>query len=177
MGCVTDSERTTTFNQLSQRQRDVLSLIAFRKTTKEIATDLRVSQTRIDQHIRALKDAIGVETLAQLAEFFHSLEHTKSPLGISTLGTSQVVHPTFPTHQSPRVEADRVVFEDAGAHDASALWSFEREPQVVPEALDGDWAVLRRLAFIVAVAIAIPVAGIVIISATAELSNLLWAAG
>ena len=40
---------------LSERQRQVLSLIDQRLTIKEIAGELRISETRVNQHIDTLK--------------------------------------------------------------------------------------------------------------------------
>lgn len=52
--------------QLTERQRAVIERIDRRMPIKLIAQELGVSVTRINQHIRALKDIYGAESLNEL---------------------------------------------------------------------------------------------------------------
>lgn len=53
---------------LTERQQAVMELIDRRVPIKVIAQDLGVSETRINQHIRALKDIYRAESLNELVE-------------------------------------------------------------------------------------------------------------
>ena len=55
---------------LTERQKDVMEKIDLRVPIKVIARELKVSETRINQHIRALKNTYKVETLGGLVEAY-----------------------------------------------------------------------------------------------------------
>ncbi|MEP2735696.1 MAG: LuxR C-terminal-related transcriptional regulator [Erythrobacter sp.] len=55
---------------LTDRQRAVMERIDRRVPIKVIAQELGISETRINQHIRALKDAYQAENLNQLVELY-----------------------------------------------------------------------------------------------------------
>src|SRR3546814_12649366 len=55
---------------LTERQRSVLERIDRRMPIKVIAQELGVSETRINQHIRILKDIYQVESLNELVEVY-----------------------------------------------------------------------------------------------------------
>ena len=55
---------------LTKRQQAVIERIDRRAPIKVIANDLGVSETRINQHIRALKDIYKAESLADLVEAY-----------------------------------------------------------------------------------------------------------
>ena len=55
---------------LTERQLFVLERIDRRIPIKVIANDLGVSETRVNQHIRALKDFYKVESLNELVECY-----------------------------------------------------------------------------------------------------------
>lgn len=54
--------------ELTDRQRDVMQRIDRRMSIKVIAQDLGMSETRVNQHIRALKDIFQTENLPELVE-------------------------------------------------------------------------------------------------------------
>ena len=53
---------------LTERQQAVMERIDRRMPIKVIAQELGVSETRINQHIRALKDIFEAESLGELVE-------------------------------------------------------------------------------------------------------------
>lgn len=57
---------------LTQRQRAVMERIDRRVPIKVIAQELGVSETRINQHIRALKDIYEADNLGDLVESYRS---------------------------------------------------------------------------------------------------------
>ena len=52
---------------LTPRQREVLERIVQRQTLKEIASDLGLSESAINQHVRELKRKLQVNSLSELA--------------------------------------------------------------------------------------------------------------
>ncbi|MGY6551239.1 MAG: hypothetical protein ACXIT4_05000 [Erythrobacter sp.] len=63
-----------TIRPLTQRQRAVMERIDRRIPIKVIALELGVSDTRINQHIRALKDIYGAASLSELVENYRISE-------------------------------------------------------------------------------------------------------
>lgn len=63
---------------LTQRQRFVMERIDRRVPIKVIAQDLGVSETRINQHIRVLKDIYEADNLGDLVEFYRADIRAKS---------------------------------------------------------------------------------------------------
>ncbi len=56
-------------NDLTSRQREVLQLIAEGKTSREIATALKISPKTVEFHKRALMDQTGLRTTAELTRY------------------------------------------------------------------------------------------------------------
>lgn len=63
---------------LTQRQRSVMERIDRRVPIKVIAQDLGVSETRINQHIRVLKDIYEADNLGDLVECYRADIRAKS---------------------------------------------------------------------------------------------------
>lgn len=57
---------------LTERQQAVMERIDRRVPIKVIAQELGVSETRVNQHIRALKDSFEAESLGDLVERYRS---------------------------------------------------------------------------------------------------------
>jgi len=57
---------------LTPRQREVIERIDRRMPIKLIANELGISPSRVNQHIRALKDRFGAESLAELVEAYRA---------------------------------------------------------------------------------------------------------
>jgi len=58
--------------KLTERQRAVLERVDQRVPIKIIAADLNVSEARINQHIRALKDKFSVESMSDLVASYRA---------------------------------------------------------------------------------------------------------
>lgn len=170
--------------RLTDRQRAVMERIDRRVPIKVIAQELGVSETRVNQHIRALKDVYDAGSLGELVENYRA---TLSPEvseddAENTLRTtpdadllksyseaayiiSQLNPATDLTELSGRDDPGRLVLSDAMPLIEQAPWLRPGEPKVVPGVLDGEHAVMLRLGVIVGIASGILAA--VILAATA----------
>ncbi len=167
--------------KLSDRQREVLERIDRRVPIKVIAGDMGVSEARINQHIRALKDKFEVESMNELVECFRGDNATKSggkpaadtPYRNSLYTKSQLPdEPIFPD-QRDRNDPGEIIFSDAHHVLIEAPWTGTREPVVVPPFLDGENAVWARLLAMVALAFGIVAAVILVVSAAVTVSDVL----
>ena len=68
---------------LTDRQRSVMERIDRRVPIKVMAQELGISETRVNQHIRALKDIYGTESLNELVEVYRRDRNGDAPDGAS----------------------------------------------------------------------------------------------
>lgn len=180
--------------RLTDRQRAVMERIDRRVPIKVIAQELGVSETRINQHIRALKDVYQAGSLGDLVENYRATIPPSEPTEAAEnpaekdLGsaadkalfnplseaayTKYQVNPAsdFPDLSS-RDDPGRLVLSDTLSLIEQAPWLRPGEPRVVPGMLDGDHAVLFRLGAIVGIASGILAAVILSITAATALSE------
>lgn len=162
---------------LTERQRAVMERIDRRVPIKVIANELSVSETRINQHIRALKDIYSAESLNELVETYRAAEglddSSDQAFSNSVYIKNQVEdkHPGGKDHG--RVDLGEIVFSDALPFDRVAPWEPLTEPRVVPGVLDGDHAVLMRLAVIIGIAFGILAAVVLMVTAAMAISEAL----
>ncbi len=176
--------------RLTDRQRAVMERIDRRVPIKVIALELGVSETRINQHIRALKDYYDAGSLGDLVENYratlppqiaeHSPENDLSDGADTALlkpfsqaaYTKNQIHPaTDLADFADRDDPGRLVLGDAMPLIQQAPWLRPGEPRVVPGVLDGEHAVLLRLGAIVGIASGILAAVILAITAAKTLSD------
>ena len=176
--------------RLTDRQRAVMERIDRRVPIKVIAQELGVSETRINQHIRALKDFYDAGSLGDLVDNYRATlapdtveEPTESDLGRSAdtgllkpfsevAYTKTQINPAahFPDF-GQRDDPGRLVLSDAVPLIEQAPWLTPAEPRVVPGVLDGEHAVLLRLGVMVGIASGILAAVILTIAAVRTLSD------
>ena len=162
---------------LTERQRDVLQRIDKRMPIKVIAADLDVSEARINQHIRALKDKFEVETMGELVACYRSLSDNisedQNPYRKPLYRKSELPSdPIFPD-QASRVDPGEIVLSDSHHVLIDAPWTGSRDPVVVPSFLDGKNAVLTRIGAMIGIAFVIVVAIILVVSAAVTVSEVL----
>lgn len=176
--------------RLTDRQRAVIERIDRRVPIKVIAQELGVSETRVNQHIRALKDVYEAASLGELVENYRATlapEISDDPAE-NILGTvpdtgllkpyseaayiiSQVNPAADLTELSGRVDPGRLVLSDAMPLIEQAPWLRPGEPRVVPGVLDGEHAVMLRFGVIVGIASGILAAVILAATAARTLSD------
>jgi len=172
--------------RLTDRQRAVMERIDRRVPIKVIAMDLGVSETRINQHIRALKDFYEAGSLGELVENFRAAEPpepTDAPANEADgeLAPERVY--SEPAYTKSQVNPDPDLVEFGGRDDPGHLvlsdamplieqapWLRPGEPKVVPGVLDGEHAVLFRLGAIVGIASGLFAAVILAVTAAMTLS-------
>lgn len=175
--------------RLTDRQRAVIERIDRRVPIKVIALELGVSETRINQHIRALKDFYDAGSLGDLVDNYRATlspeaaeASVENDLGISPDAAllrpfSEVAYINSQINPVPdladfseRDDPGQLVLSDAMPLIQQAPWLRPGEPKVVPGVLDGEHAVLFRLGAIVGIASGILAAVILAVTAAMTLS-------
>lgn len=175
--------------RLTDRQRAVMERIDRRVPIKVIAAELGVSETRINQHIRALKDFYDAASLGELVENYRATLSPEAadaatqndretvpdtellkPFSEPAYTNSQINVPTDLTDFGGRDDPGQLVLSDAMPLIEQAPWLQAGEPRVVPGVLDGEHAVLLRLGAIVGIATGILASVILVVTAAMTLS-------
>ena len=173
---------SATSRPLTDRQRDVLERIDRRVPIKVIAQELGVSETRINQHIRALKDIFGASSLNELVVKYRASMTVSEPEAEAEIekALSEVAYIKKQLQDLPervdlesRVDEGELVMNDAMPLLEQAPWLRPGEPKVVPGVLDGEHAVLLRLAAIVGIAFGFLAAIILMVTASMSISEVL----
>lgn len=176
--------------RLTDRQQAVMERIDRRVPIKVIAQELGVSETRINQHIRALKDIYDAASLGELVENYRATiapsdADAQASAEASGLSAAEVfgpfsevaynkkqINPALdPVFLSGRDDPGRLVMSDAMPLIDQAPWLKPGEPRVVPGVLDGEHAVLFRLGAIVGIASGILAAVVLTVVAAVTLSE------
>ncbi|MEP5938058.1 MAG: hypothetical protein ABJ239_07010 [Erythrobacter sp.] len=160
---------------LTERQLSVIRRIDRRVPIKVIAQELGVSETRINQHIRALKDIYQVDSLNELVEQYRLGKSTEAksegPFSESVYRKSQLSGGPANRENDDRVDPGEIVMNDVMPLVSHGPWNLSEEPRVVPGVLDGDNAILVRLAVIVGIAFGILAAVVLTVTAAMMLSE------
>ncbi|MGB7372680.1 helix-turn-helix transcriptional regulator [Pontixanthobacter sp.] len=174
--------------KLTNRQRDVLERVDRRVPIKVIAADLGLSEARINQHIRTLKDKFQCENMSELVDRYRAVSSTKTktksnfdaagprfenPYSKSLYRKSQLPDdPIFPD-QEHRVGPGKIAFSDVHHVLIDASRDKPREPVVVPHIMDGRYAVLSRLGAMLGIAFGVVAAVILVVAAAVTVSEVL----
>ncbi|MEL6486209.1 MAG: hypothetical protein AAFQ13_03575 [Pseudomonadota bacterium] len=159
---------------------------------KVIAQELGVSETRINQHIRALKDIYGADSLRDLVNLYRlksglhvageanendqisqEVEVSSKPLSEDVYNNSQVPETVFGFDMRDRDDPAHVELNDASPLIERAPWLRPGQPRVVPGMLDGEHAVTLRLAAIVGIAFGFLAAAVLTATAAIMISEAL----
>jgi len=187
--------------RLTDRQRAVMERIDRRVPIKVIAQELGVSETRINQHIRALKDVYVAGSLGELVENYRAAlapdpddrdagpglagvseaeddgidgaadGSERAPFSEPAYIKTQINPATNLAEFGGRDDPGRLVLSDAMPLTVQVPWLRPGEPRVVPAALDGEHAVLIRLGAIVGIASGILAAIVLTVTAAVALSD------
>jgi DNA-binding CsgD family transcriptional regulator len=180
-----------TIRPLTDRQRAVMERIDRRIPIKVIAGELGVSETRINQHIRALKDIYGAASLFELVSnyrisqgrsgddlppegagddaFFPDL--AEPPFSEPVYSKKQIPETLPFADEWPQDDAAKLVIGDVMPLVQNPGWLMPGEPRVVPGLLEGEHAVPLRLLAMVLIAAGILAAVILTVTAAVSLSK------
>lgn len=165
--------------ELSERQKAVLKRLDQRIPIKVIAADLEISESRVNQHIRALKKTFGVNTLPDLiARARKNSENTESlpaapPYRNPAYRNAQVHFAGNVPDNAARAESGDFELADVWAVPVDTPWASFEEPSVVPGSLDGTHSILRRLVVMVGMAAGLAAAVILVITAAVSIEQVL----
>lgn len=191
-----------TLRPLTQRQKAVIERIDRRAPIKVIARDLGVSETRINQHIRALKNIYGAESLTDLVEAYRASQSAQEEVEEEIAGASDIPPPaasgaegagysekvdlseavysknqvpisSLISDPMPQVDPGELVIRDVSSMVEEAPWLRPGDPRVVPRALDGEHAVWLRLVAIVGIAFGFLAAVVLAVTAAVTISEAL----
>lgn len=177
---------------LTERQQAVMERIDRRVPIKVIAQELGVSETRINQHIRALKDIYEAANLGELVEsyradnppeedatpepeqtVFQGLETGLKDFSEAAYGKNQVPMSGPAMHFPAQNDPGELVMSDVLPLGEQAPWLDAGEPRVVSRVLDGDNAVWFRLVAIVGIAFGFLAAVVLTMTAAYTISKAL----
>lgn len=160
-------------HDLSERERAILGGIDRRLPLKAVAGELGISESRVNQHVRALKERYRVHNLPDLVDAWRSGERAppcEDDCRNSAWRIPQVADGANRGETQGRVVPGEFVLADAAPFAIEAPWMAKMEPRVVPGALDGDNAVLLRLAVIIGIAFGLIAAIVLVVTASLSLS-------
>lgn len=97
------------FDDLTERQRQVLDLIIDYKTSKEIARILGISHHTVDQHVDTCKSKLGAANRKELARIYKDLKDTCHKMTYEML---RIETPLILSNIHPESESERSIIED-----------------------------------------------------------------
>lgn len=165
---------------LTLRQLQVLELVAKRRALKQIAADLRISESAVNQHVRALKAALSANSLPDLAEIYQNRDGDvlQEAYRKTACRNSGLLGSAMTEQFQQRDEIEPVaIFHEPLSYRMSAPWEVNDEHEIVPGVLNGTNAVWIRAAIIVALTIGVFTAVIVGLGAAEGVSKILSASG
>ena len=169
--------------ELTDRQLEILERVVQRKAYKVIAAELDISETRVKQHVRAIKDRLDANSMPELVAHFHAISDGQ-PFTKEEGPKMEV--PALPAEQADRFADDPGALQLAdsmpmglhapwlGIEDASLG---VEEPRVVPRVLDGDRAGLPRLLAIVGIVVGLLVVFVLALTTAGVLTEQLKGSG
>lgn len=162
------------FESLTPKQRQTIELLADGRTSKEIASELDISESAAIQRIETLRAKAGGVLRKELARLYRDYaEGDRAPCKEVT-GNKNHLPPIAPaSHSDDGTYADPVLtMSDAVAFERPAPWVSSGEPEVVPEALEGANAALNRWLAAVVTAVGMVVLMLVLLAVASELGTL-----
>jgi DNA-binding CsgD family transcriptional regulator len=142
--------------RLSDRRMQILALIAERKSIKQIAGELDISVSAVNQHIKALKTQFGANSLSGLWRVYNELaESGEFPDCTKSACTkSQLPDEAFVPEMSAQEFASSVTtFHEPIAFRAEAPWDSWTDQSGFRGVLNGANAAWIRSVLIVAIAL------------------------
>jgi DNA-binding CsgD family transcriptional regulator len=163
------------FPQLTPKQHEVLRFISENRTSKEIAWQLGISESAVNQRIEGIRLRAGSPPRAELArayrQYLEDLAEACNPLPDKN---PQVPESAVAGSIESRDErTDPLALADSVTYTITAPWQRGAVGKVVPEVLDGANAGFSRTAAMVVIAAGILLAAMVGLGVVRALSDLI----
>jgi DNA-binding CsgD family transcriptional regulator len=176
-----NTEEIDEFGFITDKQAEVLDLLANHRTSKEIAHALSLSETAVNRRIETVRQRLGGISRPELARRYSdrtTAQNRKSPpksLKNSDAPCVENGSKILPLAGNAETETEAArddeggprAFEDPVAMAVEPPWKDWKEPRIVPRVLDGENATLARGATIAVLLVAI-IASLVLALAAAK---------
>ncbi|HKT86695.1 MAG TPA: helix-turn-helix transcriptional regulator [Novosphingobium sp.] len=159
---------------MTAKQHEVLRFVAENRTSKEIAFELGISESAVNQRIEGVRNRTGSPPRAELArayrQYLHELDNASNliPAKIPQVAADGVQDRTLDGEDA----VDGTDFAAGVAYGYVTPSKQRWEPRVVPGVLDGAHAGLNRTAAMVAIAAALLLVAMIGLSVARTLSDL-----
>ncbi|MCT2399330.1 helix-turn-helix transcriptional regulator [Novosphingobium mangrovi (ex Huang et al. 2023)] len=142
------------FSRLTAKQHEVLRYVSENRTSKEIAWELGISESAVNQRIEAVRGRTGSPPRAELArayrQYLQDLEEACKPVPDKIPQVPDRLPIAQPQPQDG--PAEQLALADAVHFTLTPPWQGEVIGRVGPEVLDGPHAGLSRTAAMVVIA-------------------------
>ena len=149
---------------------DVLERVVQRKPYKIIAAELEISETRVKQHVRTIKDRLEANSLPELVEQFHQITY-KSPLPKGVGPKSELPLMKVPDIDRLTDDPGELELAESITMELKAPWTSSPEPKIVPRVLDGENAGLSRLLVILGIVLGLLAAIVLTLTVASALTE------
>lgn len=149
-------DEATCLDLTRTRGDEIIALVARRRTLKVVASELGISVSTVNYHVRELKDRFGVNSLAQLVDIHNSRKVSAVSADCTFSPSTECAVQSKPESMaSDAASSDEpsITFRDALTYSVDAPWTVSKEPIVVPGVLDSTNATIFRGAAIVGIAV------------------------
>lgn len=159
---------------LTPKQHEVLRFVAENRTSKEIAWELGISESAVNQRIEGVRLRAGSPPRAELARayraYLQELELTCNPVPDKIPQVPE--SPPEPAIEKRDERVEPLALAEPVTYMVTAPWQREGFGSIVPEVLDGANAGLSRAAAMVAIAggmLLVAMAGLGVVRVLSEL--------
>ncbi len=139
---------------LTEKQHEVLGLVAENRTSKEIAWELGISESAVNQRIEGVRNRTGAPPRAELARAYRFYQRPADAACNPLPDKNPQVSPigSVAEQWGQDEPGDRLTLSDGVAFRIAAPWQSEPVDRLVPEVLDGKDAGINRMAAMVLIA-------------------------
>lgn len=173
------NDQMTTLDGLTEKQREVLSLISEGMTSKEIARKLGISESAVNQRIEVVRQRLGGLPRAQIARLYRRMSTVllTVPASNSLTGKSIQLHPDGLVGQQSDAEGAEV--STALSQASVPFGSYPSTPlfEALARLLDGPSRTWFRLIAVVIIALGVMALAVLTLAALQALTQLLAAIG
>jgi DNA-binding CsgD family transcriptional regulator len=163
------------FQELTAKQHEVLRFVAENRTSKEIAYEIGVSVSAVNQRIESVRNRAGSPPRAELARAYRQYlqEQTAETAAEAAVDASEP-EDIESLQDSAAIEQPALAIVDGGIEagtmpDHSPV---QQGPRVLPRAFDGEQAAVTRVAAMVVIAVGLLLVAMVGLGVARALSDL-----